>query len=543
MDATPPAIPPGPTRGARARASLSRPAGAWAVVALGVLAASIPAWLLADPLGHAALFGDDFAYAAEARDAPTLAAHILTPRNTHVVPLFRLWTFLLVTMAGRLANLPAVFAAASYFALVAAEAAVGSLVARATRSVAAGLAAMAVLGISTVIEPAVVWYSAGQALWAGTAVALTLLAAESWRERGGGRRLALVALGTVAAPAIWTGGLVAGPAAATLLWADGRRAPRRAALAILAIAAVVAALLLGLARRQVAEVVAGPGRRVPAPARAVEAVRSTSLAIPEVLILRNLGVDAALTPAQAALLAGLVAAAWWRSSRRQPASPPEAAGAVVVLFSYGMVYYFRGDMPYEDVRPVGWYHAIPQVGAILFAAGWWSRTRKRTRSSVTGEIDLDRSPAPLTRRGGLAVLGLTLALVALHEERAGRLFLVGAPPMSAAEAKRYASPRLRRQRALAHAAAHRDRQARMLARLEEVERVGRRLGLGRETIRRAFGRRLVPGLPDAQRESDAAGLLALPAGDPATIGVDEVRRALDGLIAEEPPGPPPDPIP
>jgi hypothetical protein len=131
------------------------------MAAVIVVLVATPAWVLWDDLRYYTLIGDDFAYISEARDWPTARAHLLEPHSTHIVPLFRLWTFALVAMAGRLASLQVALAAAAYLGLIAAMAAVGYLVARETGRTAVALAAMAVLGISTVTHPAVTWYSAG----------------------------------------------------------------------------------------------------------------------------------------------------------------------------------------------------------------------------------------------------------------------------------------------------------------------------------------------------------------------------------------------
>src|ERR1700677_640914 len=153
-----------------ARPWRERPAAPWVVAALVGVIVVVPAWMLMDDLRNFTVLGDDFAYISESRDWPTTRAHLLEPHNTHIVPIFRLWTFVLVALAGRLENLPMVMAAASYLGLIAAMTAVGYLVARETRQTATALSAMTLVGISTVTHPAITWYSAGQALWAGTAI-------------------------------------------------------------------------------------------------------------------------------------------------------------------------------------------------------------------------------------------------------------------------------------------------------------------------------------------------------------------------------------
>ena len=109
---------------------------------------------------------------------------------------------------------------------------------------------MATLGLSTVMETVVVWYSAGQALFAGTAILATLIAIESWLSQGKVRSLAIAVAASIAAPGIWMGGLVAGPAAAAYLWFADRRGSRRAAVAFLMVSVCLAGLHAG----------PGPGR-------------------------------------------------------------------------------------------------------------------------------------------------------------------------------------------------------------------------------------------------------------------------------------------
>ena len=144
-----------------------------------------PAWVLADELRDFFLHADDFEYIARSRDWPTTQAHLFEPHNTHVVPIFRVWTFVLVNLTGQLKDLQKVFAAAGYLALAASMTVMGWLVARETRQAATGLSAMAILGISTVTHPAVTWFSAGQALWAGVAILLTIARRRAGLKNGG----------------------------------------------------------------------------------------------------------------------------------------------------------------------------------------------------------------------------------------------------------------------------------------------------------------------------------------------------------------------
>jgi hypothetical protein len=511
----------------RISAWLDRGAGTWQVLLFILAVIALPRWLLRDQLDYAVLSGDDFAYAADARDWQRVLSNLFTPHNTHIVPLFRLWTFALSEAAGRLSRLPEALSWGSYFSFMIAVLLVGYLVWQVTKRPVAGLAAIATLGISTVMEPVIVWYSAGQALCAGSAIVATLIALEGWLSRGGIWKLGLAAGSGIAAPLFWSGGLLVGPAAATYLWFSGKTRERRAAIAILLLTGCMAGLLVRSVNREIEQSSGSAEHRRGLVEKVAQATRSTAIAIPEVLVLRNLGIDAGITGAQGVVLC-LTLAWWWSRTSRRRAGGLEAAGATIVVGSYLMVYFFRGYMPYEDMRPVGWYHAIPEIGAVLFVAGWWARCLDDAHA---GRPALS---SDLTRRELLAVVVLALALVVLHVPRALRVVLQGAPKMSPEEAALFPIPELQRLRAVLHAEEHAKRQRHALVRLEAAERVARELGIGRLTIRRSFGRVLVPGIPELQKQSDAASLLAVPDFDRLPENRAAAQEALRGYFAQEP---------
>jgi hypothetical protein len=149
---------------------------------------------------------------------------------------------------------------------------------------------------------------------------------------------------------------------------------------------------------------------------------------------------------------------------------------------------------------------------------------------------LDRIGAWLDRRAGSwQVVLLVLALLApLHLPRAAKVVLEGAPKMSPKEAAMFPIPELQRLRAILLADEHAKLQRRALVRLEGAERVARDMGIGRLTIRRTFGRVLVPGIPELQKQSDPASLLALPDSDQRPENQAAVRAALHDYMAVEP---------
>jgi hypothetical protein len=474
-----------------------------ALLAMMILAA--PIWLMSDQLRGFALQPTDFVYIQQSRDARALRQNLMAPLNTHVVPFFRLWTYALLSTAGSLEALPPVFSAASYFSLVVAMVLIGLLVQQETGRAAVALSAMACLGSSTVMLPAVCHYAAGQALWAGAGAVATLLAATAWRTKGGAWRFGLAWLGVIASPFIWSGGLTAGPAVAAAQWADGRPRCRRAAALMAVTTCVVGAAIAWASRDYIRHTPMVWERHSELWPRPVQAVLHSSQAIAEVLIFRNLGVDAETSPFQATVIVACLAGLWYASRGRfSRATPLEAAGAAVVTVSVLMTYFFRGNLPYRSVRPVLWYYLIPQVGAVLLAAGWWAGIGRVAR--CTGE--------QLTWGGVLAILTLAFVLLKVQAVRAERILIEDAAPLAPSEFTTFPLTKLKRLRAiyLNHESAKRQR--RMLARLDRVEQIARRKGIGKAAIRHTFGRVLVPGLPADLQPYDAAGMLSLPDGDP-----------------------------
>ena len=282
----------------------------------GLLICAAPALLWGPALRSYFLHLDDFVYLAGSRTGQALRANLIRPHNAHVVPLFRLETFLLAKLAGSLRELPAVLGLACYLTLLSAMIATGFLVAREAGRPAPGLAAMAAVGLSTILGLAVLWYAAGQALMSGTCILMMLIALQAWRRRGGWTLLALAAMAGVAAPLVWSGGYAAGPAALAYLWHAERKTSRLAACGMLAVSISIglgAWRLVGPGNGTAAGVREDPGdllKRLPA------GVGHTVQAIPEILILNNLGLDARTTEFQGWALCFLLFTGWYYSGRR-----------------------------------------------------------------------------------------------------------------------------------------------------------------------------------------------------------------------------------
>ncbi len=241
---------------------LNRPAGQLGLAVVILAIATAPAVLFFDPAtyrpsrrGHIArepfslykLFSDDVAYVASSRTWDRTVSNLFVPHNTHIVPSWRLVTWGLVAGAGSLEQVPRALALASYAILVAVMLMIGRLVARETGRPGPGLAAMALMGTSSLMVTPALWYSAGQPLWAGFGILATLWHVQSYRRTG--RALALVLAGASAAVAggFWTIGHMAGPVATVYLWVVGTRRCRRAAIVPLAATLLTVALSLAMA--------------------------------------------------------------------------------------------------------------------------------------------------------------------------------------------------------------------------------------------------------------------------------------------------------
>jgi hypothetical protein len=512
------------------RAGGSRPLSwpaAWLVVVLMCLA---PIWLFFDPLTHYRLQTDDFAYVAGSRTWERTWTNLFVPHNTHVVPAWRVLCGLVVMAAGRLERLPNVMAPMAYGVLVATMLAVGWLVAREAGRVSWGLMALAAFGSTSILEAAGTWLSASQTLWAALGIAGTLLSVQQWARSGS--RPALVAAVPLAwlAGGFWSVGHLAGVAGAAYLSGVGDRSRRHGAVVPLAASVGAVLVLSALKGRELETQVRVDGQTPSEAFSLVQGILYTFQAIPENLVFGNLGLNVTTTPAQGVLLTLALAVLWVASlhrARRWP-GPMERAGLVLIGLSYVAEYGIRGYKPFAELRGVAvpWYNTIPQLGFVLFLAGWALGQRENAGVS--------RVVRPLDRRGAALALVLQAFLLLMNVPRVQGLWDANLPPMTIEDARRIAAdPSYRRQRARRLAVRWVLQQRRDLSRLDRAEAEAQRRGIDREAIRRAFGRVAISELPE---QYDAADMLDLPkegvVDDPAAV-----RAALGRWLApaENPP--------
>ena len=359
-----------------------------------------------DPQAIYRLYSDDFAYVAASRNLPRTLANLFVPHNTHIVPAWRVLTWALVACSGTLANLPLVLAPAAYSILVVVMFVIARLVARETGRAGPGLAAMAAVGTTSLMATPACWYSAGQTLWAGFGILATLCFAQSYRRHQSVATLVLSAISGALAGWIWTIGYMAGPIAAVYLWLDGRRGCRLAAAVPLAASVVALGTALALGGKNIDSTVSLHGRTPGQAARPLAGLLHTAQAIPENLILGNLGLKARTTSSQGMTLCSILIGTWAfhrvRGRGIHGFNPLECAGLTLVLGSYLVEWTVRGYMPFRLLRTVNlsmvvpWYDVVPQLGAVLFVVGWctgprWPTVKRHWFDQSVGQAGWERS--------------------------------------------------------------------------------------------------------------------------------------------------------
>ena len=246
-------------------------------------------------------------------------------------------------------------------------------------------------------------------------------------------------------------------------------------------------------------------------------------AICEALIFNNLGLDAPTTASQAFVIGFVLAAIWvWTRRRLDPSgrcglpriNPLEAAGAVLVAASFGMIFAVRGtESTFDGLRALGWYNAIPELGAVLFVAGWWS-----------GPVE---SPPPraIVPPGRLELLVFALfaaAMLVLQAPRVDRVIFQYdglsaqyGPNRSTARPPNFAEQARDQRRALAE--------------LDRLEQTARKSGVGRAKIRPDADRVTVPGMPTGFAGVGAVELWTFPSprASRATPLNREISRDMD----------------
>ena len=319
--------------------ALRRPCGRVATLLLGLIVCVSPAWLFFDPLGPSRraplasyrVRNDDWLYLAASRTLARTNENLFTPHNTHIVPCWRVFTWMMSAGGGRLAAMPPVLGAASYAIILAVMFLTGRLVAIETARAAAGWAAAVVAWVRTtsLMYCPATFFSAGQTLWA----ALGILATLRWPFKGGGV-MEEQARARAGGPrgdgggGFWTIGHLAGPLG------RGRYLPgptagcyaRLAAIVPLGATLFAVTLNMALGAHKIDSTIGFHGRTTREAMDPWMGVSHTFQAITENLVLGNLGLYSETTPEQAAAITiGLIGISLWLHRRGRGYAPLELA--------------------------------------------------------------------------------------------------------------------------------------------------------------------------------------------------------------------------
>ena len=326
------------------------------------------------------------------------------------MPLGRLAIWLMAWLAGSQGNLPLVFALHGPLALVAAMVLVYLLVRRETGQPLVALLALALFGVNTHYQNAVIWFSASYTMLALDMFLLGVLAAQRWRQSGRRRWLALSALWCALAPGWFGSGVLAGPFCTLYLLVPPspsgprplktpplrerlRHAARRVvlpALVPLLGTAISLAITLPLNGKQIRDL---PRVEVTATAwetfKPLVGLEYTLRAMVDDLIPGALGFSELTSPIPVVIgvwVVFLAAGAWWW--RQAPHRPLVALGLGLIVLSYETIYTVRAYFPYQGMHHWGRYHLYAHLGLVLVVCGglprasWPSPTPPRPGQST-----------------------------------------------------------------------------------------------------------------------------------------------------------------
>jgi hypothetical protein len=248
------------------------------------------------------------------------------------------------------------------------------------------LVAMALFGVSSVYQQAVVWFSASFSVLTLDTLLLGLLAAQGWRRSGRVACLALCVLWCALAPTWFASGVLAGPVVGLyLLWpergARGWRAwLRRAGLAVVPCLGTALFLAVSLPRtaRHIMHLEHYGESTALGSFKPLTGLLYTLRSVVENLLLGAVGVGSVDVPvwvvaaAWPLLLAG-GAWLWWSAPRGRRLM---LLGVGLIFAGYLLVYSARAEWGYEGrMNRPAWsrYHLLPQLGLALFVAGGLAR--------------------------------------------------------------------------------------------------------------------------------------------------------------------------
>jgi hypothetical protein len=346
------------------------------------------------------LFYDDFQILTQSRTWQRTCEGVWVPQNEHAMPLGRLLCFGLEWLAGGLPVVPFLTCLVGPAALLLGLWLLYIFVRRELGHSFYAVLALVLFAVTSVYHQAVWWFAASFAILSLDMMLLGLLAAQRWRQTGGGLYLDLAVLACLLAPGWFALGILAGPLCCLYLlplpspptplpsgergellppsprWGEGLgvrgKVPRYWTLLPLA----GSALFLAISLPRTAEAILHTDHY--GDKTALEAfdprvgLQYTARALVDNLLLGLAGVTGVALPwwCIATILPAVVAVGvwWWRQARDRRLM---LLGLGLIGSSYLLCYSARAEWDYQMmVEPrFSRYHLLPHLGLVLFFCG------------------------------------------------------------------------------------------------------------------------------------------------------------------------------
>jgi hypothetical protein len=488
------------------------------------------------PILQPTLLVDDFQIAFRSWTWQRAWENLWVPANEHAMPLGRITTAALVSLAG---GHPTSFVTLSAWqgplALIFGMILTGVFVGRERGHAFFGLLAMVLFGVSTVHRQGIYWFSASFSVLALDTFLLGLLAAQRAVRTGGRWSLIVCVLACALAPGWFAIGVLAGPFCCVYLFLAASEAPEpsengragfrrpraahvlRALTPLLGTAAFLAVSLPLTAQTILHLPHYGDETAIQAfhpVAGFVIACRSTV----DNLAWSFLGVSEVMCPPPwfwipFALLVAL--AAWW--AWRAPRKTIVLLGVCMVAVSYWLMYSARVNWSYE-LYSLNWnrYHLIPQLGLAFIVTGGLPSLRRWAGENSRPGLSGQQTLVMVILLGGLFLTQLPRGLLTHLTIRQPREF----------EDKKYVCPLTLRWELYLSRLDVCDEQRTAMRRIEHVDALCRQHHIDAATARRVLPEIHMSGDCSKEPQNESNWQFLRGSDDPREISDENARRLL-----------------
>ncbi|MFM1801466.1 MAG: hypothetical protein RJA81_818 [Planctomycetota bacterium] len=480
------------------------------------------------------LHGDDYPYIGGSRNLERTIQNLFVPHNTHICPSWRLMNWGVVQLAGDLVTVPKILQIMAYLALALVMLCTGHFVAHESRNMTLGYCAAIFVGVSSIQWLSTNWYSAGQTLWAGVTVVMTLITVQEILRRNMNWAWIFVILLCFIAGGFWTIGHASGPTASVYILSQRRRDKYKYAIIpfLATTFTILTCLYLGAHHMEATESL--HGRSLSEAINPIRGMVNTCHSILETMMLGTLGITSLTSDVQALFLFLLVVSAWmyWHWIKKLPVNSLELSGGCLLISSYFVEWTFRGYFSWVALKNVvNWYDSIPLIGWSILLCGWIQAALNNL--TIHEEVGSAFGRIWMNRGQGIGILCLLTSMMILHQPEVDRQLIENMPPLTQFELDNRMFPikSLKKLRAVYIWDERVKWQRRHLVKLQEAEAIAQKKGWSYADIHATFGRVLLPLIPDVY---DGALLMDIPLKNSESGNPEEIRKTLGRLLTLEP---------